>query len=248
MTILLASLVLCCVTQTVNRISQVDIASHLLAGTDEERADAADLALEIPSDIREPILRDALVRELIRLNEALARRHALLDAGQQNLPPLTFGEYRGTLVTAVAQSTDPKVIPALIGALGTGSIVIRGLAKFGEEAIPAVVAAARNGLPWVVDDGMDTLRLMITSAKDRPLSSESMQTIVEVARSHLYGRQSLAVIAVACELAVSTKDPGLRDRVSQLASDPREAQKLGVAPHDVPVVQRQAARALGSDR
>ena len=118
-----------------------------------------------------------LASELARLNRLDQNRREILRAGgrlEDDFP----GEYYGAVVEVVSESSNPIVLASLAGALGTGGMAQRGLAKFGNDAVAPVinVARAKTGLivdgapgdtpPHVVADALRTLRLLVEQSTE----------------------------------------------------------------------------------
>jgi hypothetical protein len=138
------------------------------------------------------------------------------------------GEYRLDVIQAVTQSSDPKVIPALIGALGTGTGVSKALARFGDVALEPLAAVARQDQPDdnAVTDALHALRYVLEAGK--PISPRSRDLILVTAVERLTGRQLFLHVVAGVELAVATKNPVLRRRVEQLANDPEQVRQMGI--------------------
>jgi hypothetical protein len=213
-------------------ISQARLADWIVSGSRGLKEGALANILTIPPDKREQVLEDALVSELERLNQQRYNRVSLLRSGKPHEPEdregERNGEYRLDVTRAVEQSSNPKVIPALVGALGSGSAVSKALAKFGEAAVDRVARVAREGHPDdnAVTDAIWALRYVLEGGK--PMSSAARDTILIVALERLTGHQYFLHVGPAAELAIATKDPTLRRRVEQLAADPTEIERMGV--------------------
>ena len=79
--------------------------------------------------------------------------------------PRSEENYLADLVMALGQSRDPSVIPTLIKVAPSGAMATTGLARFGDLAVPALIASAlssRSG-PWVTEasGAMFTLARML---------------------------------------------------------------------------------------
>jgi hypothetical protein len=199
----------------------------------------------------------ALANELDRLNRITQRRRETVRAGGR-LDSDFPGEYYGSVIQVVSESLDPVVMPSLVGALGTGAMVERGLMKFGESAVVPVVAVARSKTgpiiggapgdipPHVVAGALRTLReLTVNSVQS--VTAKSRDAITAVAHERLVGRQDPAVVIAACQLAISTGNADLRARVSQLALNRDELIGMGIADSRwIERVQLSAQQLLGA--
>lgn len=54
-------------------------------------------------------------------------------------------EYYASLIIAVANLHDERAIPALVGAINTGGIAMRGVARFGDKAIDPLLSLLNTG-------------------------------------------------------------------------------------------------------
>jgi hypothetical protein len=210
-------------------ISQKELADRITTGTRPAKDLALLSVLAIPPNRREPVLEEALVNELQRLNEKRLARFQLLRAGKPAEPEGEGpGEYRLAVTQAVTESSNPNVIPVLVGALGSGIGVSRALAKFGDAAVAPVAAAARSPHPdrSTTIDAMRALQIVLEGGK--PLSSTSRARILTVANERLTGAQHFLHVPAAVDLAIATGDSGLRRRVGQLASDPAQLRLMEI--------------------
>jgi hypothetical protein len=210
-------------------LSQKHLAEVMTTGTYQAKDAAIGDVLAIPAERRLLILEEALIEELQRLNTARWERFRRLRSGQPLEPEGEgHGEYRLAVTQAVAQSSNPNVIPALIGALGSGTGVSRALAKFGDAAVAPVASFARGPSPdtGATDDALRALQFMIEGST--PLSSRSRSQILTVAAERLTGSQDFTNVTAAIGLAIAIKDMTLRRRVEQLASDPTQLREMGI--------------------
>jgi hypothetical protein len=178
----LAGAVIVCLQTSVlahqSDVSQKHLTEVMATGTYQAKDAAIGGVLAIPPERRLSFLEQALIEELQRLNTARWERFRRLRSGQSVEPEGEgHGEYRLAVTQAVAQSSNPNVIPALIGALGSGTGVSRALAKFGEAAVAPVAAYARGPSPGTgaTDDALRALQFMIEGST--PLSSRSRSQI-----------------------------------------------------------------------
>ena len=147
----------------------------------------------------------------------------------------------------MAEFRDPSAIPALIGALGTSGPVTRALARFGEEAVPALLSVVRSSesISYVVDDAMLALRFMIEGAGPHPLSDATLDEIRDVAKQRLTGKQYFTTLWEAMDLASAFSDPGLKRILEALASNRDSVLARGIEDPDlIQETQRLAAKRL----
>jgi hypothetical protein len=239
---------------TVQPIPDARLAIWILDGTQSVKEGAVSHVLSIPAERRSAVLQDALIKELARLNAARFDRLARASAGQEVEPEdqegsERYGEYRGQVTQAVAQLTNPAAIPALIGALGSGPLVSRALARFGAASVEPVAKAALadHPDPSATADALRALEGVVSSSI--VLSSPDRDRVLLAALERLTGVQHFVVVAAACDLAVATGDGALRNRVQQLANDTAQVTGMGITrPSAVSFVRRVAAEALARKR
>ncbi len=151
--------------------------SHTLEGmTSATWADRYRAFRERPelSDIerRNPAEADALKVGLINL---LITENADLQREKQMGLRFTneeHTEYYGDLIGEVASLNDERSVPALLGAITTGGMAERGLARFGEKVMDPLLKRAQDPSPQVRSCVLFTLRYMLRmgSVKDPGLS------------------------------------------------------------------------------
>jgi len=134
----------------------------------------------------------------------------------------------------VAELNDPESIPALADSLGTGFVLHRTLAAFGEAAAPAVVAVVTSPESTydAVNEGLIALRFMVEDMATHPLSRATLESIRLAAEQHLIspGRPAGTgtTLRWAIDLAVALNDRKLRGIVALLASNPNEVMARGI--------------------
>jgi len=210
-------------------ISQKELTDRITTGTRPAKDLALLSVLAIPPNRREPVLEEALVNELERLNKKRLENFRRLRAGEPTEPEGEGpGEYRLAVTQAVTESSNPNVIPVLVGALGSGIGVSRALAKFGETSVAPVAAAARAPHPdrSTPSDALRALQFVLEAGK--PLSTTSRAQILAVANERLTGAQYFLHVPAAIDLAIATGDSSLRRRVEQLASDPAQLRLMEI--------------------
>jgi hypothetical protein len=234
--------------------SDARLANWILTGSQAEKEGSVSYVLTIPANERGQLVQDALMKEMARLNAERFSRLSLARAGKQVVAEdqdgsERFGEYRGMVTQAVSQSSNSAVIPVLIGALGSGPIVSKALAKFGPAAITPLAKVARENHPdrHAVADALHALRDILDSGA--VLSREARDSVLTVAVERLTGPQHFVIVAAACDLAVSTSDVTLRRRVQQLAGDSAQRAAMGITDVETSAfVQKAASRALTRKR
>ena len=130
---------------------------------------------------------------------------------------------------AVQRLLDPRAIPFMIEALGTGTGTPNALADLGAAVFPAVLAAVRDpeGFPLDIRGGMMALRFMV---EDGSLSGRQLEQVREVARERLSGTQDFVIVQTAVRLALALGDPELRRIVERIAHD-REVAEALISPY-----------------
>ena len=181
----------------------------------------------------------------------LHRRHDVAVRQGQHPPPLDDPERLPQLASAVGELHDPASIPALAAALGTGFAVIRPLAAFGEQAVPAVlsVEASPESGTDSINHALITLRFIVEGASERGgLSEATRADLRRVAARRLTSSGSPTTLWWAIDLAWSLQDDELRHSVEALATDANVVAARGITdPGLIEQTQRRAAaRVAGS--
>lgn len=211
-------------------LTQKQLAEVFATGTPEEKDRALADVLAIPPKQREPVLEDSLIGELQRLNAERRKRFESLRTGQPVQPEAEGpAAYRSVLTRIVGQSPNETVIPALVGALGTGPDPIESLARFGEKAVVPVSAAAVGTHPdlHVPSDAMRVLQRMLESGAT--LSKKSSDQILAIAAKRMTGTQYYLHVVAGIDLAIATNDLTLRQRVDQLSTDRTALRQMGIS-------------------
>jgi hypothetical protein len=79
----------------------------------------------------------------------------------------------------------------------------------------------------MVASALATLQKLLVSGKE--IGQASRATIVSVVQARLSGSQNAEVVAAACELAGTTGDTVLLQRVARLAADRAEVRAMGIS-------------------
>lgn len=185
---------------------------------------------------------------LEREGQIRAQRYAAGRRGEL-LQPLEDPEFILRLSRVVAELRDPQAIPALTGALGTGSPVTRALVAFGEQAVPALLGAVGSPetMHYVVENALIALRFMAEGEGPHPLSPGTLDDVRRVVKQRLAERQSGigTTLRWAIDLAVVLDDPDLRRIVQAIASDRNELVARGrTEPDLIELTQKRAADRL----
>ena len=225
--------------------SQLATAKRLASDVAPDRRSALEAARAIPVAQRGPELRAALLTLLERQN-AVGR-----DARSRSLPldAVEDPEFVSAVQRTVAEMRDPATIPALASALGM-FVLVRPLADFGEQAIPAVVdvVSSPSSRYSAVDDGLRVLRLIVEGASG-PLSGRSRALLGDAARTRLAGEQKFTTLWYAIDLAAVLGDADLTQTLRSLATDSGAVIARGVrTPRLVEQTRKRAADRLAGVR
>ncbi len=226
-------------------------ALQLLAGQDDARVlttgdiaarhAALDRIAAIPPGERSEEVWQALRQELERVVKCIdlgSTSPAESTALRCDVHPTAEDEYLPTLVSALAQTRDPLMIPTLIRVAGSGAMATEPLVRFGELAVPALIEAAmssRRG-PWGDESSgaMFALSRMLEQPpanSERALGNAARGRILELARTALRTRLTAAAYIPyipVVGLALATGDASLRSEVELLAHDSSEWRRRGV--------------------
>jgi hypothetical protein len=199
------------------QVDQVELTRQIAEGGPAERFGAAYQVYEMGPENAGPALREALL--LAFEEEAEAYR-----AYRQGEGPRPDIDVVGRLAAVVAEFRDPRAMQPLRDALGIASGAIRGLAAFGDPAVPYLVDAARTGeTTEVITSALLALRFLAEGVGHVPLTSDSREDLIALARERMApGQSSFTVLGRAIDLAVVLDDPGLWETVHAMAADPSE--------------------------
>lgn len=234
-TIVLANALLLTMLWTTIGDAQQDqraVARQLLQGSRVERSRALETAKSIGRTAMDADLRAALITVLERNNRTVAQALARKEPVSMFEDP----EFVSQVAHVVSELGDPQAIPALAGALGTGSTLVRdALADFGERAAPAVLAVVSSPESHysAVDEGLIALRFMVEGVGPSPLSAATLNQVRRATRERLTGNEYFTTLWRAIDLAVALNDPSLRQIVQSLASDATEVSARGVTNPDL---------------
>ncbi|MGH7528753.1 MAG: hypothetical protein ACREMN_00060 [Gemmatimonadales bacterium] len=245
--LLVTTLLACGVTSLGAQVSQQVLAQQLLGSNRAERDRALAQVQAIGPQNIGAQLREALITLLDRSNRIVLEA----EKRQQALDNYEDPEFIAHLAHVVSQLEDPRAIPALAGALGSGStLVTDALADFGEPAVPDVVRVVTSpDSPYsAVDEGLLALRFMVEGRGGR-LSARTLDRIRDAAKQRLTGKQSFTTVWQAIDLAVALRDAELRRIVESLAADGDAVAALGIDnPEIIELTRQRAAGRLAGGR
>lgn len=243
--LVVAVLALTLATATVQaQVDQRALAQRIVGTNPTDQDNAVAQVLALGPQNAGPELRAALITLLDRNNRLVIQAVKRDEAVETLVNP----EFVAHVAHVVSQLEDPNAIPALAGALGTGSTLVRdALADFGERAaadvLRVVTALARSD--DAVNDGLTTLRFMVEGARTRPLSAGTLDAIRRAAKQRLTGKQYFTTVWQAIDLAVTLQDAELRRTVQSLATDRNEVVARGIEEPDlIELTQKRAAGRL----
>lgn len=228
------------------QVDQHALAQRILNGTVADQSGAVWDALVLGPQMTGLELRTALITLLERNNRIVD------EAAKRNVAVATLvnPELVAHVAHAVSQLEDPQAIPALAGALGTGSTLVPdALADYGEQAAAPVlsVVTSPESRKAAVADGLLALRFMVERKETRPLSAATLIEIRRAAKQRLTGTQHSPTLWKAIDLAVVLGDPELIRIVESLAADRDEVVARGIEyPGTIEYTQKLAAGRLAA--
>lgn len=233
-------LVVACGSPVVGQqLDQTQLAADVLSPDAETRGRAVARVFTIPVQKRTNVLWSALSAEFKRtVSEHLRKR----DAGL----PLTEadGEYLGDTLQAVCRSNDPTLIPYFISVIDTGQMAAVALATHGERAAPSVlkIAEADNARELETVAALSILARMLTDSVRAPLSGQSRQRILQVARRRLtFHTEHVGIVLSAIDLAAATGDGSLLADVAKLGADPHDPRLVGFSAPALEAIRTKAS-------
>jgi hypothetical protein len=196
--------------------------------------------LEVPPQERTPELWAALKQEALEMLPY--RRKPVADEDTREL----ISAYTAGLVQALAQSSDPSVIPVLIQYSTASMHATNRLATFGERALPLLLRAAmgtENDLNQKGGAASALAEMLRRPASDliAPLSGDSRRHIATFAEQLLVQGSPLKSdeIVNLADVALATGRPDLRQEVERLATDAQAWKQHGVTtPFSIDLGQR----------
>ncbi len=222
---------------------QAALAEDIPSGDEDRRQRAVVVAERLgPSRMSEDV-RVALIT-------LLEQRYDARDAARRRGIPLSDVvdfEFFVSVAEVVATLNDPRAIPALtrVGNSGYSRHAARGLASFGEQALPAILkvfdtpGASDNALAY----NMDALSMMVEDIGANGLSMSARDHIVRVARDGLRSQDG-GVLLSTVDIAVALNEPELVQTVVAFSQDSGELVARGVSPTTAKLLRKRATRAL----
>ncbi len=194
-------------------------------------------------------LHEALIIAMEREARYRTDRHAASMRGEK-LDAHRDPSFSARLTEVVIGLRDPRTIPSLVAVLGTGSSATPfALAAFGEVAAAELVEVAKStDNIFQMDDALVALRCMVENVDTHPLSSETLNGIVDVADYRFNNPTRLAEngvqLSYAIDLAIALNDRRLLQTVNLMASDSQALLERGVTMPNIDRVQKHAQRRL----
>lgn len=228
-------------TRLPGQVNQQTIARQLGSRDRAERSRALEQARLLGRQNTGGEVRAALLTLLKRNNEIAADARLRKESVERTEDPIFIAQ----VAHVVSQLGDPRTIPELAGALGTGSTLVRdALAEFGERAAPDIlrIVTSPESHYSAVDEGLIALRFLVEGRPRRPLSAGTLEQIRNAAKQRLSGRQYFTTVWYAMDLAMALGDPELRSIVEALAASDDAVAATGI--DDPAVIQQTRARAV----
>ena len=199
---------------------QTELAREILGDDEDLRMRAVGIAQQLGSERMSDEVRFALItlleQSIDARDEGKAQGRVLSD--------IVDGEFYLRLARIVAHLNDPRAIPALtrIGNTASSITAARGLASFGEQALPEIMAVIQTpGVSdWAMAHNLSALTIMVENAGANGLSPDIRREIVRVAGETLrYGYDGIYVLEPAINLAIALYEPNLVQMVQLLSQD-----------------------------
>ena len=206
--------------------AQIDV-SALENGPLEQRHLALLELRKIPPAQRDSRLWAALAREALRAQQAPRRPENRAQREE-------YFDYQGDLVSMLAESSDPAMIPVLLKFVGTDGEARAALRKFGDLAVPGLVQILDDGNAPSLDKGGASFALagMLEARGNTSLSDQYRRQILEVAAEQLYQHLTFGNVIDVAILALATERPDLRAELGQLASETAPWIRRGLSDRD----------------
>jgi hypothetical protein len=223
---------------------QRQLAEDILSGEGGLRQTSVLIAQRLGVSRMSEDVRVALIDLLMQLNSALQ----VGARDQVGLESIANGEFYLSLADTVAALRDPRAIPALVqvGNYGFSRAAGRGLASFGEQALPSMIEVLDD--PASSGDLVAYNVMALSAMVHEPevaakLSPAARNEIARIARNSL-GSVHGAILLMATELAVALTQPELTQMVTAVSQDSRMLTTRGVGPETAELVRKYAADTL----
>jgi len=222
---------------------QAALAEDILSGDEDRRQRAVFVAEALgPSRMSEEV-RVALIT---LLEQCIDAQHAARRQGIPLNDAVDF-EFFVSVAVVVATLNDPRAIPAptQVGNFGYSRHAARGLASFGEQALPAILkvfdtpGASIGALAY----NMDALSMMVEDIGAKGLSMSARDHIVGLARDGLRSQDGDVLLSTV-DLAVALNEPELVQTVAAFSRDSGQLVARGVSPTTANLLRKRATRAL----
>ena len=224
---------------------QAALAQDILGDEDERRQRAVFVAERLGPERMSDEVRDAL----IGLFEQATDELSVAKAQGMVLNDVVNGEFYLQLARLVASLHDSRAIPALarIGDYAFSRTVARGLASFGEQALPVMLDVIDSP---EVSDGAEfhiiaTLSIMVLDGGAQNLSMSARREIGRVAENSLRSRSS-SIIHRAMDISIALNEPDLVQAVEAIAHDPGALAGRGFSQSTANRVRQNALDALST--
>lgn len=222
---------------------QAILAEDILTGEGDRLSRAVVVANALgPSRMSEEV-RVALITLMERLNNE--RGYARSEGIPLN--DVVNGEFFLEVTDVVASLKDPRAIPGLIhsGNYASSWNVVRGLASFGEQALPEILEAietprAREG---IASTCLRALAVMVEDAAETDLSTTARSEIARIARESL-GSQDRARVWYGVPIAVALDEPDLIQMVREISQNTGALTARGIDWDGENMIRKKALQAL----
>ena len=224
---------------------QAELAADLLGDNGVRRERAVFVADALgPSRMSEDV-RIALITLLEQFND----EQDVAEAQGIALESVVQGEFFLWVARVVATLDDPRAISALarVGNHAFSKHVASGLARLGEQALPAIVTvidASRAGeSKFAVRTNLLAISMMVGDGGADRLSASAREDIVRVTRDSFWSQRG-TTIRKAIDIAVALDEPELVQMVVAISQDPSIVAERGLDGFMVDRVHKHAVDAL----
>ncbi len=224
---------------------QAAIAEDLVSDDIDRRQRALFVAESLGSSRMSEDVRSALVSLLERMNDEQ-------DAARlRGIPTneVVNGEEFMAVARLVATLNDSRAIPALarVGNHGYSWPVARGLASFGELALPEIRNVIESPGVWddAIGSNLAVLAMIVEDGGADALSSSAREEIVRIARNSLHSQQAgVLSMSRAIDLSMLLREPDLVQTVREFAHNPGALDARGMDPLAVDLIRTHASDAV----
>jgi hypothetical protein len=191
-------------------------AFYKLLGASTHRTERLRVDMATEAVLRQnPALRTEISRTLIALLEAENARVHSAAIGSMSAG---YGEFHGDVIWSVGTLRNPGAAKALAGALGTGGLAVRGLAKLGVPAISTLADAAASAQVPVRFDALTALSTIARNEKSLNITAPDLARIASVLQKAVASDRSPDVRIKAIEGLAGFTDAGTRALMAQVAA------------------------------